>query len=421
MRVADYYKGQVEYSLSALDGGARHGLERDLQLFIVWEKGRHADADVLQSIGSSFDILAVCTVQWSSEHSSLNFKRFYKHINAGRVRGKAEEVGAGEFLCVVLEDRNPAYRYRQTVSGNVELVNTNLLTLKRRVREQCGGYFVHSSGSPEEFFEQAILLFGPQRLQEIVDRQWVNTRRHLEEDLAGSAGWEGFAELFSVLRYCSNYVVLRNFEFLPDQFFENDKDVDVLCARVADFAMAANATIVSSSKGVTKLQVRIAGREVPFDLRCVGDDYFDMRWQCDLLDRRQADEFGIFQPRADDYFFSLFYHAVLQKPAVKPAYIERLGMLAQRLELDFFEPQILDDAKRCARLIEGFLRASGYAYVKPQDVEVFQNHQVIRHIDVKVGGGNKTRLLNLMRLLFPASIRRFIPVGLKRFVLGRVQ
>lgn len=413
-----YAKGLLEYELLSDGKGFQHNLDRDLHLLIIWQNGRAVEEQILAETLRRFDVLATIEIQWSPEHIDNNFKRFYKHIPTDRVQGKAAQVGAGAFICVLFEDLHPLYQYRQTVSGSIELANVNVLDLKRDSRERCGGYFVHSSGSPDEFFEQAALLFEANQLRDILEGQWRGDRKTLARDLSGSQGWHDFAELFSVLRYSSSYVVLRNFEFLPDAFFENDKDVDILCANSIDLRLAANATVRDQVEGCVKLNIKVAGVDVPFDVRRVGDDYYDANWQRAILKHRTCGAGGIFRPRDDDYFFSLYYHTLLQKPAVKPVYTERLLKLSEHLGLDFVDPQRLLDPLSAARILAGFLKANGYSYVAPKDAEVYQNRAIIKHMGIEIGGAKRGRLLHILRLLTPLELRKYIPLRLKRLILG---
>lgn len=412
----DYAKGLLEYELLPDGKGFRHNVDRDLHLLIIWQNGRAVEEPILTKVFRQFDVLATVEIQWSPEHVDNNFKRFYKHIPVDRVQGKATQVGAGAFLCILFEDPHPLYQYRQTVSGSIELANVNVLQLKRDSRERCGGYFVHSSGSPDEFFEQAALLFDAGLLREILEGQWRGRRNALARDLTGSQGWQDFTELFSVLRYCSSYVVLRNFEFLPDIFFENDKDVDILCANSRDLRIAANATVRDNVEGCVKLNIKVAGVDVPFDVRLIGDGYYDIGWQQAMLKQRVCGVGGIFRPRDDDYFFSLYYHSMLQKPSVKPVYTERLLQLSERLGLDFIDPQRLLDPLSAARILEGFLKANGYTYATPKDAEVYQNRAIIKHMGIEIGGTRRGRLLHVLRMLTPLELRKYIPLRLKRFV-----
>ena len=50
-----------------------------------------------------------------------------------------------------------------------------------------------------------------------------------------STEWSSFEDFISYANKHFNWVVLRNFEYLPDNFFGNDKDVDILCNDFPNF------------------------------------------------------------------------------------------------------------------------------------------------------------------------------------------
>lgn len=105
------------------------------------------------------------------------------------------------------------------------------------------------------------------------------------------------------------------------------KDVDLL---VNDYFLFKAITGARSSDrknmrenggGHIQSAVLVAGHDVLFDIRYVGDGYVDERWAADVLERRErrtvrradGSEAAFHVPRADDYFFLLLYHCLLQK------------------------------------------------------------------------------------------------------------
>lgn len=413
----EYVKGVVRYQLNNCSGAFSHNLERDLHLFILWEHGRGHENLVRDYISAKFLLLAEYHILWSKDKVNENFLRLYKAIDGGVISKKSRQVGEGEFICFVVEDQSPEYRYRQNVSGTIELVNTKVLHCKRSLREISGGYYIHSSSGPEEFYEQMALLLGPSELRQVHDvSDGQCLRRDICSDLSGAQGWNDFSEMFDVLRYCSQYVILRNFEFLPDKFFENDKDVDMLCDSVSDTLAAINGRAVKSRKGVCKSVVSVSGISVPFDIRFLGDNYYDMRWQKHILSSRELTEKAVFAPRQDDYFFSLLYHAALQKRTMKDIYKERLTGLARMLQFDFLHPDTFTDERKIAAVLEGFLKASGYVYVAPVDSGVFCNYRILRHIDSSVGGKDKKVIEKLVAILVPRKIVMLFPKDLRAWV-----
>ena len=411
MNVENYYKGLVKYSYSESKKYFVHDLDDDYQLFIIWQNGRSCEDEIIQAIKLNFNIVSSISMQWSERNAVQNFNRFYKAIDNPQISDKAETMGKGEFLCLVVKDNNPKYHYRKTVSGAIELVNSKTVKIKREVREICGGYYVHSTASPEEFYEQAILLFGEDLLQEVLDCQ--HEALVLDQDLKGAEGWSGFPELLTTLKYSSKYLVLRNFEFLPFNFFNNDKDVDALCENVMDFISASNAKVLSLTDGGAKLMVKIEDKQVPFDIRFIGDGYYHSSWERDMLEQRVKTIDNVYKPRLDDYFFSLLYHAVLQKPDIKPIYIQRFASISNELQFDFFDINKINDKRYIASIIEGFFVFKNYLYTNPKDTKVYVNYSTLKYLPKELGGKKSKKIKSLIRLAVPQVFIDVIPNNIK--------
>lgn len=411
MNIKEYEAGLVDYKYSESKGFFEHNLANDYQLFVIWENGRKYEENILTRIEQEFEVLSVISNQWSDKNIFQNFNRFYKAIDNPHIGGKAETMGSGEFLCIIVEDKKPEYHYRQNVSGNIELVNIRVVDVKRDSRELCGGYYVHSSASPEEFFEQSILAFGEQLLQEILELK--HAKLTLRQDLVGANGWSDFTELFNTLKYTSKYLVMRNFEFLPFDFYKNDKDIDILCNNAIDFISGANAEVLSLTAGGAKLIIEVEEQKIPIDLRFVGGNYYDPNWEKDMLDQRVKTLQNIYKPRIDHYFFGLLYHATLQKPEIKPVYVERFTKMTQELQFDFFEVNKITNEKYIAELFKGFLTSQNYLYVTPKDPEVYINQKVLKYISKELGGGDNQRVYRFLKKIIPEDLINLVPTNIR--------
>lgn len=411
MNLESYYKGNAIYSYSEEKKFFEHNLNEDYHLFIIWQNGRYFEKKIMDAIGVDFEIISSIKVKWSDDKIIQNFNRFYKAVDDKHISNKAETMGNGEFLCLIIKDHNPAYHYRKTVSGSVELVNSKVVKVKRETRDVCGGYYVHSSATPEEFYEQAVLLLGEKLLQEVLNCQHESLS--LAQDLKGAGGWASFSDLFATLQYSSKYLVLRNFEFLPFDFFDNDKDVDILCENVIDFISASNANIIELTDGGAKLIINIAGRDVPFDIRFIGDNYYHANWSRDMLEQRVRNINNVYRPRIDDYFFSLLYHSTLQKPQIKPDYIDRFGKISKELQLDFFDIEKINDNEYVASILQGYFEFKKYSYIKPKDQGVYINYAVLKYISKQSGGDNSMILFNVVKSFTPRKIIDIIPLVVK--------
>jgi hypothetical protein len=362
---------RLDYRWSHDADAFTHQYDRDLQLLVIWSKGREREAEILDLVAAEFTILAQVEVRWSAEKTINDFERLYGQTLWG-TSPKHEEVGAGPFLLLILEDPAPAYSYRSNVTGYVELTNVNVARVKAAARALTGGYRIHSSNNLREFFRDATLILGPERLDAILAQDAPAAPSVLAEDVVGGHGWESLDQVFRTLRRTSRYVVLRNFEDLPGAL-EEDREIDVLCDDQTDLAAVLNATEVYPGPEGAAFRTLVAGEEVFFDIRHVGDGYLDTTWQRELLGRREWHEDAVAVPRHDDHLFSLLYHAKVQKPSVKPAYAPRLTTLA--LEVGLPEPiarSLTDDAVAASQL-DGYLAGHGFTVPLPVDPAVHRN------------------------------------------------
>ncbi|MHA7133390.1 hypothetical protein [Oerskovia turbata] len=369
--VEAYDPARLDYRWSHDAGAFAHQYDRDLQLLVIWSKGREREAEILDLVAAEFTILAQVEVRWSAAKTIYDFERLYGQTLWG-TSPKHEEVGDGPFLLLILEDPAPAYSYRSNVTGYVELTNVNVARVKAAARALTGGYRIHSSNNLREFFRDATLILGPERLDAILAQDAPAAPTVLAEDVVGGHGWESLDQVFRTLRRTSRYVVLRNFEELPGKV-EEDREIDVLCDDQTDLAAVLNATEVYPGPEGAAFRTTVAGEEVLFDIRHVGDGYLDTTWQREILGRREWHESLIAVPRHDDHLFSLLYHAKVQKPSVKPAYAPRLTTLA--LEVGLPEPiarALTDDAVAASQL-DGYLAGHGFTVPLPHDPAVHRN------------------------------------------------
>ena len=70
--------------------------------------------------------------------------------------------------------------------------------------------------------------------------------------------WSSFSEFINTANLHCNWLVLRNHEYLPNDFFENDKDVDMLCEDLEHFVKTMGLT--KRSYGVAAYQALIEGK-----------------------------------------------------------------------------------------------------------------------------------------------------------------
>ena len=284
-----------------LDGSAFvHNFDRDLHLFLIWEKGRNKEKEILEQISFNYKIIYCAEAKWSDSFKKQNINRLYGN-NPIAKNNKLEQVGNGSFLIIVVEDPIPKYGFYQSLDKSISMSNLNLVKTKDSLRNYLGENYIHSSSSISEFFYHASLLFQTTKLQDIINiNQWDGRIHILEQNLAGSEGWSSLKECFSIANLCTDYVILRSYENLLKKDWENDSDIDILCSNIASFCSALNAK--KDGRNNNYYTIVVDEKTVLLDIRYVGDNYYDPLWQKDMLQRKQYHENIVPVLRNDDYF-----------------------------------------------------------------------------------------------------------------------
>ena len=337
LKVQDYRRNAVKYVYSKTH--FTHNVECDYQIVLLQEENFR---DVKRHIEEVHKVVAEYDLTWTRKHLAKNKQRLGIHSEFFSDNLDEDEI---PLKALIFEIESPEYQLTST--GAYHLQWSAAFT-----GDLLDGLILKSSNI-ERFFYYAALLIGPERLNDLTspgpEVSHVVTRR----DLVGADGWDSFHQMFSVSNFCSDWVVLRNAEVLPNNFWGNDKDLDILCRDLESYVLAVNA--VNRGAGLSSFEVVIESRQVDVDARFVGDDYYDRLWQEEMLSSK---EFNGVVPwlNPENYFFSLLYHARVHKNAVKPVYVSRLADLANSLGFRF-NHCILSDDRLCARFMDSYFQS----------------------------------------------------------------
>lgn len=164
-----------------------------------------------------------------------------------------------------------------------------------------------------------------------------------------NSNWKSFDDFIEVANKNCNWLVLRNFEYLPNNFFENDKDVDILCEDITKFVKIMK--LRKRSWGIGSYETIIENKIVPFDVRFLGDGYYDKLWQYKMLKNKIYTTDNVPRMSDEDYFYSLIYHSKIQKLEVKEIYKKRFYDLSIQLNINGYKTASILDDKYIADLL----------------------------------------------------------------------
>lgn len=278
-------------------------------------------------------------------------KKLCKSVYGGGNRVKNESIHLW-----VIRDESPVYRWEKATSCK-QVLNANMKYHKERLRTLLGGsksayHTAHTSYNVHE----ALLVLKPLGLDHLSPRPTFNSFRELFQKLDADPHLK--------------YVVQRSYHELrnPPSWFSG-KDVDILVNDYYHFKALTGArghgqNIRDNDNG-HKIQnnIIIGGKKIAFDVRFVGDDYVDSRWEQDMLGRSvraTVGEVTFCIPSHDDELYSLLYNVLVQKP--DPARSKHRPKLRALLGVEK-----LPSVDELWRMLKKFVASRGYGFKRPRD------------------------------------------------------
>ena len=399
----------------------QHNLEADFGCIALWKSARPYLKDIRKLVGEKFEILLETEIEWSSKHFHSNAQRLYEApIYVGKKQNEihsshSEKIGDNKFILFIIKDKNPHYTYAQSVSGKIEMSNINIVNVKYKIRDWISAdtgfkYGVHSTNNIHEFFFQVPLLLGVERFKRLLNSEII-LEPFIKKDLEGANGWKSYEELFTILNLTTNYLVQRGFETLPKE--NPEMDIDFLTDNYQRLASALGGK--QNKNQLYKGTVIVDNKLISLDLRYVGDKYYDVNWEKEIL-LNKVNQNGVYIPREDDYFFSLLFHAKVQKQNVKEKYIKILENLAISLNFKWYKTAYLEDNLMIGRILNGFYQSHAYTYENPVDKGVYKNKAVINLLpSIKTYRIKKSFKYRLKRFLIKVIPKKSIPI-LKKII-----
>ncbi len=186
--------------------------------------------------------------------------------------------------------------------------------------------------------------------------------------------WKSLNEFFNVLNKNVEYVVLRNYEeFIEGEFNVSHPDIDILCRDSRELIMIAESTTrTSNSKDLIHQQIMIDEKIVALDVRHVGDGYYDDLWEENMLKKRVVINDFCYVLDEENYFYSLLYHALVQKRFVSGDYQLRLTKMAEKLNIKrTYSPVSIET-------LQSYMREKNYLFTYPEYLGGITNFE---HVD----------------------------------------
>jgi len=354
--------------------------KKELHLIIIWENGRHKEEEILRSISEKFELVEKYKVNWNKNLFGKSLTTFYG-TNLPPKSDKEKHCGNGEFLLITFYDNDPKYDYVKTYRGK-ERVNVNIFSCKEKFRDLTGGgHKIHSTNSPLETNHDLTLLLGINyndyelSLKEKFNSNKKNENiiKNVPDKIIGVNGWESLEQLFYIMNSSLDYVVMRNFEYLPENRFSVEHgDIDFLVNNLDQAVFITNAQKLYKKR----YKINVAGKDVLIDFEYVGDGSYDEKWQKKILEKKILLKKSFYVPDLEDYFYSLIYHILVHKTYIEIDYPEKIK--------DIYKKFSFYDSNRCnfdnyLKFLEKFLSINSYQITKPRDPSFFFDEKILNY------------------------------------------
>lgn len=345
----------------------------EIHLFIIWSNGLNKKDKILGDLKNKFDILEIYNTTWTSDKFSENLSRFYGE-NLPKNSNKEKHCGSSTFTCIIVRDNNPTYDFRNTSKGE-RLVNTGLFDAKQLYRKWTGGgHKIHATDDIVETKFQLALLFGKDydmyinmEISEYEEFDW-------NKNLVGSYGWNSFEELFYIMNLTCRYVILRNFYNLDEQLNSKHPDVDLLVESKTLVSNIINAKPTTKKAYRAQYNVLVSKRNINFDLRHIGDNYYCEKWEMLLINDRKKHKY-FYIPNEGMYFYSLLYHALVHKNNISSDYIDEFITVSKNLNFKLDKTKCLDI--NLLNILLRYMLEHDFNIVEPIDLSVRFNNRLI--------------------------------------------
>lgn len=334
-------------------------------IFVVWQSGFEHLSQILWELSLEFEIKHAEKLTWEKEEIPQALTRMYPNRDFDLQSPKLKEIGGGELIYILVVDKHPEIRKE---------VNQRVLRQKKKHRTQELGHpifrwrvkninYLHASDlETEALFNFQALTNGTEeefnQLKSGPTVMFVPTmkRRTLEIKKINKPAFSTIKDVFDLLNEHTSYAVLRNWEGWPEELISDaHADVDLLTEDYYKTLLLLGAKPIFPQSYRVHHLVNIGDRSIPFDVRFVGDGYYDNRWQESML-RSLVKSQDFFHLDKENHFWSLLYHGIFHKRGLSEEYKERL------VQMNVAEPT------RAA--LRGYLAKNKYSIPAPKDRSV---------------------------------------------------
>lgn len=168
-----------------------------------------------------------------------------------------------------------------------------------------------------------------------------------------------YRKIFDIIKD-EQFLILRSFSDLKNDL-EGGGDIDMLCKDKKSLISHYEYRALSKDTNCYNYSITVDDETVELDLRCIGDNYYDSKWEADMLSNRIEYE-NFYAISDENYLYSMIYHSLVHKFEIKEKHISAI-----KEYVDFNSTDELFD------ILAVFMNEKGYGVVRPLDMGVEYN------------------------------------------------
>ncbi len=310
-------------------------MDKEIQIFIIWENARAFENIILNEIRKKFIILKEYEIFWTPNLFSKNLSAFYG-INYIYNTFQIELRGKGPFVLIIAEDKNPMYEKRKTNRGFI-YVNINSFDLKQKIRQFIKSFAFHSSNNMKEVKYGIAVLLG-KNLKDFFKTTELNGKREiLYRDTLPAIGWKNLNDFFYILNETCNYVILKNIESVSDINTYKENSLNFLVDDIQAFLATLNPTIATNKNIFHFFNYEKFGennKNLMVYSTFVGDNYYDINMQKKMLKTKVLNADNVYILSDDMCFWSIVYNIIFHQENLQK-YDKTLKKLAINLGIEY--------------------------------------------------------------------------------------
>ncbi len=263
-----------------------------------------------------------------------------------------------DIYCYIVVSKKPIFKSNKMFfTKDYRIVDNNIFIFKKKIRKKRRN-IIHISDNFEEAKRNAFYL---SRSKKGFPYQYFTKSQYQHKSMKS---------LVEKLNKEKNlkYVFLRgaakkndDIDVLCNSYYLFKRSIDGQSFKKKNLRLFSNAGDPLEDYGFKVSNfAKIKNKEICFDIRSVGDNYFCERWQKKLLVGRIKKE-NYFSLNKNDKLYSLIYHIVYHKGYIDNKYLKflKINFKKEQINLDFLKDKI-----------NKYLKLNNYSYTRPSDLTI---------------------------------------------------